>query len=127
MENLDIIILSSILSSLFLVFVVVVYRELSKVEPVYTPSIEKGPRADFIRFVGSIFDQNSKKVSLKERVLVYKQVKRTISDMETNGVYFPKEVKEQLEKERESITCEYSGLRSVISYLEEDDFFTGHS
>jgi len=36
--------------------------------------------------------------------------------MESDGMYFPKEIKEKLEKEREELFCEYSGLPSVKAY-----------
>ena len=48
---------------------------------------------------------------------------KPLSDMESNGVYFEREEETQLE---ESL-CHYSGLPSVISYLEEEDYHMGHS
>jgi len=128
MENIDIIILTSILSTLFIVFSIVVIKELNKPEIETTTSIERGPRADFIRFVGNLFDQEAtKKLNPRQKAIMYKQVKKTIADMESDGVYFPKEIKIELKKKREEMMCEYSGLRSVKSYLEEDDFYNGHS
>lgn len=128
MENLDIIILSTIVSTLFLVFIIVVFRELNKPEKVITDPYERSPRANFIRFVGRLFDQEyTKKMDPKDEVTMYKQVKRTISDMESNGVYFPEEVKMELKRKRDEMTCKYSDLPSVMSYLEEDDFYNGHS
>jgi hypothetical protein len=41
---------------------------------------------------------------------------RTISDMEDDGVYFPESIKNELEKKREELYCEYSNLPSVKSY-----------
>jgi hypothetical protein len=41
---------------------------------------------------------------------------RTISDMESDGVYFPENIKEELKKQREELLCEYSGLPSVKAY-----------
>lgn len=41
---------------------------------------------------------------------------RTISDMESDGVYFSDDVKEQLKKQRQELLCEYSGLPSVKAY-----------
>jgi len=67
MENLDIIILTSIISTLFIVFGILMYKELSNV-------------------------------------------------MESDGMYFPEEVKEQLKEYREEMHCEYSGLPSPKSY-----------
>ena len=57
MENLDIFILTSIVATLFVVFIIAMWRELNSVSknpPDY--SKEKGPRADMINFIGNIFD-----------------------------------------------------------------------
>ncbi len=117
MENLDIIILTSILSTLFVVFGIVVYRELKNAPEETKDLYEGGPRANMIRFIGSIFDEgNTNKMTKKEKVAVYNAVKRTISDMESDGVYFPEDVKEELERKREEMMCEYSGLPSVKAY-----------
>ncbi len=48
---------------------------------------------------------------------------RPLSDMESNGVYFDREEETQSE---ESL-CHYSGLPSVQSYEEEDNYVLGHS
>lgn len=128
MENLDIIILTSILSTLFIVFGIFIFRELSKPEEELIQSIEGGPRAEFIRFVGKLFDDGeTKRMNPKHKAIMYRQVKRTIADMESDGVYFPKEIKRELKRKRDEMTCEYSGLPSVMSYLEEDNFYHGHS
>jgi hypothetical protein len=110
------------------VFVVATFKELNNPRAQTANSVEGGPRADLIRFIGNLFDQEpTEKINLKQKTIMYKQVQRTISDMESDGVYFPIEIKEQLEKKREQLTCEYSGLKSLMSYLEEDDFYNGHS
>jgi hypothetical protein len=50
---------------------------------------------------------------------------RPLSDMESNGVYFDKD--ELLLIGDESL-CQYSGLPSVQSYMEEErEVFMGHS
>jgi len=127
MENLDIIILTSILSTLFIVFGIVVVKELSKPESELQSSKEGGPRADFIRFVGTLFDEEAtKKMSKKEKRAMYGAIKRTMADMESDGVYFSPEDKKALEQKRKEMTCEYSGLPSVKAYVNED-FFNGHS
>jgi hypothetical protein len=127
MENLDIIILTSILSTLFIVFGIVVVRELSKPESELQSSKEGGPRADFIRFVGTLFDEEAtKKMSKKEKRAMYGAIKRTMADMESDGVYFSPEDKKALEQKRKEMTCEYSGLPSVKAYVNEN-FFNGHS
>ena len=39
-----------------------------------------------------------------------------LADMESNGMYFSEDVKDELEKQREEFYCEYSGLLSVKAY-----------
>jgi len=109
--NLDIIVMSTIFATLFLVFIIGTYRELKNPS---TDVSESGPRADLAKFVGNLFDENSK--TKKSSEMFYKSVKRVISDMESDGVYFPPEVKKELEEKRKEMICEYSGLPSVESY-----------
>lgn len=61
MENLDIIILTSIVSTLFIVFGITTIREVKRSEnkPI---NKEGGPRANFIRFIGNQFDEEVKKI-----------------------------------------------------------------
>jgi len=117
MENLDIIILSTIVSTLFIVFGIVMYKEFKNVDDQSDDLYDNGPRANMIRFIGSMFDSEStSKMTKKEKVAVYNAVKRTMADMESDGVYFPEDVKKELERKREEMMCEYSGLPSVKSY-----------
>ena len=107
----EIVILSSIVVTLFIVFGITVYRELDKE---YTPPVKEiGPRANMVNFMGRLFDD---KQTIKEQETILKAMTRTISDMEGDGVYFPESVKEELEKKREELYCEYSNLPSVKSY-----------
>lgn len=46
-------------------------------------------------------------------------VKTYIADMESCGVYFTDEQKDVMEKEREESICQYSGLPSLLMYLED--------
>ncbi len=109
----EIVILSSIVVTLFIVFGITVYREINKE---YTPPVkEMGPRANMVNFMGRLFDD---KQTIKEQETIFKAMTRTISDMEGDGVYFPDSVKEELEKKREELYCEYSNLPSVKSYAD---------
>lgn len=47
-----------------------------------------------------------------------KVLNRTISDMETDGMYFTTEIKEKIKTREDELHCEYSGLPSVMSYME---------
>lgn len=60
MENLDIIILSSIVTTLFAVFIGLTVRELKNSELNNKPSEENGPRAKMIKNVGKLFDSETK-------------------------------------------------------------------
>ena len=107
----EVLILTSIVVTLFIVFGIATYREINKE---YTPSVkEMGPRANMVNFMGRLFDD---KQTIKEQETLLKAMTRTISDMEGDGVYFPDSVKEELEKKREELYCEYSNLPSVKSY-----------
>jgi hypothetical protein len=107
----EIVILTSIVVTLFIVFGITVYRELDKE---YTPPVkELGPRANMVNFIGRLFDD---KQTIKEQETLLKAMTRTISDMEGDGVYFPDSIKDELEKKREELYCEYSNLPSVKSY-----------
>jgi len=120
MENLDIIILSTIVITLFAIFLGLTIKEFIKAESsVAPPSEETGPRANLIRFMGRLFDSPSlTKEQANKKIKVYNMVYKTIADMESDGVYFPDEIKKELVKKREELWCEYSNLPSVKSYEE---------
>jgi hypothetical protein len=124
MENLDIIILTSVVSTLFIVFGILMYKEFSNIEKngyQYDPNAKKYGRDALFDMMARLFEDEHvtkarKKISKKEKEIVYKAVARTISDMESDGIYFPDEVKEKLKEYREETYCEYSGLPSPKSY-----------
>jgi hypothetical protein len=117
MENLEIIILSTIVSTLFVVFGVLMYKELASVDDdTWKTSKDGGPRVYLMKMMGRLFDDE---IPTSERKVIYKAVKRTMSDMESDGIYFPEEVRERLKQYREELNCEYSGLPSVKSYENE--------
>lgn len=115
MENLDIIVLSSIVTTLFAVFIGYTIKELIHASKNPDP-IESSPRANMIKFVGKLFDSPFEPKTIEEKKIIYKNVQKVISDMESDGVYFPEEVKEELRRKREELWCEYSNLPSVKSY-----------
>ena len=124
MENLDIIILTSIVSTLFIVFGILMYREFSNVEKngwQYDPNAKKYGRDALFDMMARLFEDEAPKktrtkISKKDKEIIYKAVNRTIADMESDGIYFPEELKEQLKEYREELHCEYSGLPSPKSY-----------
>jgi len=116
MENLDVIILSAFAATGFVIFIVGCFREFAKMEKEeYKPttSNKKFGRDAVYDMMERLFDDKKTK---EDKVKLIKTLDRTISDMESDGMYFSEEVKEKLEKEREELFCEYSGLPSPKAY-----------
>lgn len=117
MENFDVIILSAVAAIGFIIFIVGCFREFSKMEKEeYRPStnVRKFGRDAIYDMMERMFDDN--KQTKEDKVKLIKTLDRTIADMESDGLYFSEEVKEKLEKEREELFCEYSGLPSPKAY-----------
>jgi len=109
------IILSSVLVTLFVVFIVTLFREFKSVdENSYKTEKEGGPRVQLVKFMGNLFDEASTK--REDKKTIYTAMKRTIADMESDGVYFSDDVKDELKRQRQELNCEYSGLPSVKAY-----------
>jgi hypothetical protein len=117
MENLEIIILSSIVTTLFAVFLIATYREFSKMDKEgYTPNPNEkkyGREALFV-LAAKLFEDE--KVPVKDKKIIHRAVSRTIADMESDGIYFSEEAKDEMKKYREELNCEYSGLPSPKAY-----------
>jgi predicted Holliday junction resolvase-like endonuclease len=117
MENLEIIILTTIVSILFVVFFVLMYKEFSKMEKeeyTYKPNVKRYGRDGIYNLLERLFDDELQTKSQKAKL--FKTIDRTIADMESDGMYFSEDIKEKLEKEREELFCEYSGLPSPKAY-----------
>lgn len=115
MDKLDLIILTSIVVSSFVIFFVATYREMMSIdENSYKTTKDGGPRVELLNMVGRLFEDNT--ISKKQKKLIYKAMYRTISDMESDGVRFPEDIKDELLKQRELSVCEYSGLPSLKTY-----------
>jgi hypothetical protein len=117
MENLDIIILTTIISTLFLVFGILMYKEFTSMEKngyQYDPNAKKYGRDALFVMMQRLFEDEVTPKNEKKKV--YKAMYRTMADMESDGMYFPEEVKEKLKEYREELLCEYSGLPSPKAY-----------
>ena len=117
MENFDVIILSVVTAIGFVIFVVGCFREFAKMaNEEYRPSTsnKKFGRDAVYDIVERLFDDS--KQTKEDKLKLIKTLDKTISDMESDGMYFSDEVKEKLEKEREELFCEYSGLPSPKAY-----------
>ncbi|MDA0315636.1 MAG: hypothetical protein O2829_05135 [Bacteroidetes bacterium] len=97
MENIDIIILTIVVIFLFILFGVLMYRELSTVDDnSYQTTKDGGPRTYVYKLMERLFDEKS--VPKKEKKVIYKALNKTISDMESDGLYFPEDVKRKLKE-----------------------------
>jgi predicted Holliday junction resolvase-like endonuclease len=117
MDNIEIVILSVVVMIAFLVFIITSIKEFSKMEKeeyTYNPTRKKFGRDAVYDMMERLFDDT--KQTKEEKVKLIKTLDRTIADMESDGMYFSEEVKEKLEKEREELFCEYSGLPSPKAY-----------
>jgi hypothetical protein len=100
------------------------YKEFSNMEKngyQYDPNSKKYGRDALFDMMARLFEDEAPtkartKISKKDKEIIYKAMHRTISDMESDGIYFPEEVKEKLKEYREEMHCEYSGLPSVKAY-----------
>ena len=111
----EILLLTSIVATLFAVFFIAAYREFSLMSNTeYAGGKETGPRAGLVNFIGNLANDDS--LTKKQKQFVYNAMQRNIADMESDGVYFDDSVKEIMKKQREDLNCSYSGLPSVKSY-----------
>ena len=117
MQNLDIYILTSIVATLFIVFGIAMYREFSRMGREgyqYNPNEKKYGRDALFVLAAKLFEDE--KVPKRDKEIIYKAVNRTIADMESDGIYFSEDAKEELRKQRDELHCEYSGLPSPKAY-----------
>ena len=103
--DLDIILLSSIIATLFIVFMIAVYREFSVMEDTeYTFQKETGPRAGLVNFVGNL--AANKSLTTEENKVIYQAMHRNIADMESDGVYFDDTLKVIVAEQMEELDVE---------------------
>lgn len=117
MENLDVIILTSVIATAFAVFIVATYREFNHMANNpnhYQRRPDGGPRVALVRLMGKLFADE--KITKKEKKMLYKAMFRNMADMESDGVYFPEDIKKEIIRQKEELHCEYSGLPSPKAY-----------
>lgn len=91
--DMDIILLTAVISTLFIVFIIAVYREFAVMEnETYVFQKESGPRAGLVNFVGNL--AANKTLTKEDKKVIYKAMHRNIADMESDGVYFDETLKE---------------------------------
>lgn len=100
MENLDIILLTAVVAVAFLVFIFSSLKEFTKMETeTYSDSKSKPAygRDALYDLLQKLFDDES--IPKADKKTALKTIGRTMSDMESDGLYFPEEIKEKLAKD----------------------------
>ncbi|MGB3007734.1 MAG: hypothetical protein WBC06_14550 [Chitinophagaceae bacterium] len=83
MENLDLIILTTIVVILFIVFILATFKEIMEdAKKPFEGGKERGPRADMMEFVGRIFSDESIKSQEKKELINI--IKKKLDDIEYN-------------------------------------------
>jgi hypothetical protein len=81
MENLDLIILTTIVVILFMVFILATFKEfMEDAKKPYKGGKERGPRADMIEFIGRIFSDES--IEPREKKELLNIIKKKVDDIE---------------------------------------------
>jgi len=81
MENLDLIILTTIVVILFMVFILATFKEMMDAEKTpFKGGKERGPRADMIEFVGRIFSDDQ--IEPKEKKELLNIIKKKMDDID---------------------------------------------
>lgn len=105
--ELDVVLLTAIIVTLFIVFIIAVFREFNVMEnEAYVYQKESGPRAGLVNFVGNLVTDKS--LTKSEKQSVYKAMHRNIADMESDGVYFDEIVKELVREKIEELKVDES-------------------
>ena len=90
MENLDVIILTIVVGIAFVIFIITSFKEIIRMadEPYKFEKPSGFTREALFDTLSSLFDDDE--ISVKNRKKFKATLERTISDMETDGMYFNK-------------------------------------
>jgi hypothetical protein len=84
MENLDIILLTAVVSVLFLVFIIASYREFSIMgKSGFKGGKEKGPRAEMVQFLQNVFTDES--IEPRKKKELSSIIKKTLDEIDSGG------------------------------------------
>lgn len=95
MENLDTYILTTVVVILFVTFIIVTYKEFNKIGKdayVYDPSVKKYGRDALFDLAVKLFEEKGLTPKVTKKKKAHKAMQRTIADMESDGVYFPRKI-----------------------------------
>jgi hypothetical protein len=81
MENLDIIILTTVVVILFMVFILATFKEImEETKKPFAGGKERGPRADMMEFIGKLFTDD--RIEFKEKKELIDSIKKKFDDLE---------------------------------------------
>lgn len=81
MENLDLILLTTLVTVLFVVFILATYREFNTIgKTTFESTKESGPRADLLFYIAKLFDDT--KTTRNDKIEFLQVVKKTIAEIE---------------------------------------------
>ena len=117
MENIELIALSVIITLLFTIFI---FGPLAYVQA--TQDIPEEDKNKYGLFIIKMIKNLEKDETMtrKQKTKAIKEIQVIISDMESDGVYFPESVKSEIKTYKDNI-CNYSGLPSVESYAKNNE------
>jgi hypothetical protein len=82
MENLDIIILTTVVVILFMVFILATFKEFAEdARKGFSGGKERGPRADMMEFIGKIF--TDKRIDPQEKDEIATFIRKKMDDYES--------------------------------------------
>lgn len=97
-NNIDLIVLSTIIVTCFMVFIIGTYRVFSKLDDnSYKTSVDGGPRVALLKILTKYLIEDSNRNKLKKKnkktdklseEAIRRAVSNTLADMESDGVYF---------------------------------------
>lgn len=97
-NNIDLIVLSTIIVTCFMVFIIGTYRVFSKLDDnSYKTSVDGGPRVALLKILTKYLIEDPNRYKLKKKnkktdklskEAIRRAVSNTLADMESDGVYF---------------------------------------
>ncbi len=78
-NNIDLVVLTSVVVILFIIFIIATIKELSKMSSEELAKKEGGPRADMIRYIGALFTDDS--IEPGKKITFLNAVKAMIDDI----------------------------------------------
>ena len=93
MENTDIIVLTSVLVVLFIVFIIATVREFGEMSNTKYDSKRQagGPPTDFLRLAGKLFTEEH--ISVKKKIILIDAIKNALEEIEKKDSENPDQVK----------------------------------